>query len=77
MRIIALTALQLMLVASAFAGYRSYEHEKEQYRKFDEGGAVVAPGWGGGVELAPSHADPAYDSTVDEDMLFDSYHNKN
>jgi hypothetical protein len=77
MRIIALTVLQLMFVFSAFAGYRSYENEKEEYRRFDEGGAVVAPGWGGGVELAPDQTDPAYDSTVDEDMLFDSYHNKN
>jgi hypothetical protein len=77
MKIVLMTVVQLMLLSSAYAGYRSYEAEKEEYRRFDEGGAVVAPGWGGGVELAPDRADPAYDSTVDEDMLFDSYHNKN
>ncbi len=76
MRLFSIILAQLLLLNSAFAAYRSYEGEKEQYRKFDEGGgAAVYPGWGG-VELAPDRADPAYDSTVDEDMLFDSYHNK-
>lgn len=53
-----------------------YMREKEQFRRYDEGGAVVNPGWGGGggAYVAPQNADPAYDSAIDEDMLFDSYH---
>lgn len=77
MRTISFFVLQFLLAATLLASYRAYEGEKEEYRRFDEGGgAYAAPGWDGGVELAPDLPDPSYDSTVDEDMLFDSYHNR-
>lgn len=78
MRIFMLSLMQLLLVTSAFANYRSYEGEKEEYRQVDEGGgAAVYGGYGGFVVPEEDNPDPAYDSTIDEDMLFDSYHNKN
>lgn len=77
MRIIFLSLMQLLLVTSAFANYGSYEREKEQYRQEDEGGGAVYGGYGGFVVPEQTNPDPAYDSTVDEDMLFDSYHNQN
>lgn len=77
MKLIAFFAIQFCIVLTAFASYGSYMQEKEAFRQYDEGGEVVNPGWGGNFDVAPENADPAYDSTVDEDMLFDSYHNQN
>lgn len=77
LKLAGIVTLQFLLVSFAFANYASYMQEKEAYRAEDEGGEVINPYWGANFDVAPENADPAYDSTVDEDMLFDSYHMNN
>jgi hypothetical protein len=75
---LAVLLLQVILASGAFANYGSYEREKQEFRQENEGGgAAVYPYGGGFVVPQNENPDPAYDSTVDEDMLFDSYHNQN
>lgn len=90
MKILFLSILQMFFLSAAFAAHaggggrggeghhmdqeQRYMREKEAYRRYDEGGGAYAPGYGGGVYVAPQNTDPAYDSQLDEDMLFDSYH---